>query len=128
MSLVIQRSLALLKSYDWGRLWAGIKSVSLDSNTAKLDSLEQLQLYAIKQMLLAGWWQETDDLESRLLDLEPYCIDESLIHFCTLYCWIAKGESKKVNILRKKTPVNSPKWIQIWLDIEIYGRTCQFKK
>ncbi len=114
-----------IQSYQWGELWQMVKSLS----PRMTDASEPL--LAIKAMLLAGWWQESE-LARACIAIYPQRLTEPLTHFCLSYAALCLGDSQRYASLHRHAPRRQAPWMRDWLDLEQLGRagktTLQLRK
>ncbi len=113
----------LFKSYQWNTLFESVKDVTLD----KSKPIQSQQTLALKAMLLVSWW--ADSIASReILKLYPPIIKDLFTHFCITYGYLCLGDLKMFKHYLSKIPKDTPKWMRVYLDIELYGRNLKFDK
>lgn len=111
-----------LQSYNWKPLWHAASSYKNDLDLPRDNTLDTLYIF-----LLAVWWQ--DYLEAKTL-LSTLNIKQhnSYSYLFTIVSYMAIGDTKKVEELRKLNIDSMPKWMKHWIEIEYLGRSGQTKK
>jgi hypothetical protein len=124
---VIDQSLTLLKTYQWGTLWKVVRTITPQTPvTERLPQPVKLQLLALKALMLAGWWESphlTDELMPELYGAQT----DPLVHFGCRYALMAKGDIQGLKELEKRQPAQMPVWMTEWLQLEFLGRSLQDK-
>lgn len=110
-----------LKSYRWNELYEDVKSSEYDA----LLPIQSQHALAIKAMLLVAWWQDSFT-SKELLNHFPPLITDPLTHFCITYGYMCLADMSKFKHYLKNTPKAQPKWMRIYLDLELQGRSLKF--
>ena len=112
----------LFKSYKWNELYEIVKNSEYDSN-----KLIELQFsLAFRGMLMAVRWSDSVTAKE-ILDLFPKVIKNPLIHFLVTYSYICLADKEKANYYYNRISSDTPKWMKIFLKIELLGKSLNFK-
>ena len=105
-----------LRTFRWPELWQLVRHLNLTPGAQRSNGL------ALKAMLLVGWWQE-EELAKPYLALFKGRVTDPLAHFALSYTALCLDDVPRYLTLHRDVPHQQPRWMQLWLELEVLGRS-----
>jgi len=112
-----------IKEYKWHELWCFVEG---DTET-RGGTLECKQKKIVKDFLLICLWGDFS-IASSSLNQKQKNIKDNLSFFLIVLIWIELSDTKKIKTYLGRMPKSLPSWMKSWLEIEILGRSLNFKE
>ncbi|MGJ0319217.1 hypothetical protein NG767_10785 [Aliarcobacter cryaerophilus] len=119
----MKNNISLFKAYRWDELYQSVKETQYSPSV----NIDKQQTLAIKSMLLAAWWSDKTNAKN-IVSKYPLIINDHITYFFVTYTYICLADVTKIVHYMANPPKNLPKWMNIYLQLEVLGRTKRAKE